>query len=46
MWARIADFFAFALAVRGGIGRWTGFLRWIWLVSIRWRNQASLFLER
>jgi hypothetical protein len=46
MWARIADFFAFALAVRGGIGRWAGFLRWMWLVSIRWRSKASFFLER
>ena len=40
MWARIADFFAFALAMRGGIGRLVGFFRWMWLTSIRWRSKA------
>jgi hypothetical protein len=44
--ARTADLFAFALAVRGGIGRLVGFFRWMWLVSIRWRSKASFFLER
>ena len=46
MRARTADFFAFALAVRGDIGRLVGFFRWMWLVSIRWRSKASFFLER
>jgi hypothetical protein len=35
MWARTADFFAFARAVRSGIGRPAGFFRWMWLTSIR-----------
>jgi hypothetical protein len=30
MWARTADFLAFALAVRAGIGRRAGFSRWTW----------------
>ena len=46
MWARTADFLAFARAVRSGIGRPAGFLRWMWLTSIRWRKRSSFFLER
>ena len=44
--ARRADFLAFARAVRSGIGRPAGFLRWMWLFIIRWRRSPSFLLER
>jgi len=46
MCARTADFLALARALRSGIGRPGGFLRWMWLTSIRWLSRPSFLFER
>lgn len=44
--ARTADFFAFARAVRAGIGRSAGFFRWMRLTNMRSCSSSSFFFER
>ena len=43
---RTIERFALALAVRTGIGRFGGFLRWMWLVSRQRLRKASFFFDR
>ena len=40
------DFLAFARAVRAGIGRSAGFLRWMRLTNMRSCSSSSFFFER
>ena len=42
----MVDFFAFARPVAFGMALPRGFLRWIWLRSMRFANMASLALDR